>query len=101
METFILQFFQEYGGEALKSDLAQDVMKFTIAWWIVRRSVKETLKGYFTSSLDSMEKIANNVKDLGDSLKQIEREHAGRIGHLERGMEVLKSEVQSLKPTKE
>jgi hypothetical protein len=87
LETIILEFIKEHAPEAMRSQLATNLTTFIIAWWFVRKSVKE----HFKSIGDSLKSLTVSVDELKTSIISLETSHGLRISNLEDNVEKLKT----------
>jgi hypothetical protein len=97
VETIILEFLKTHAGDALGSGFTEKLTVFMIAWWFVKRGMKEHL-GKIESGLTA---VATNVGELKEAMTKIETAHSTRIGALETGFKQLNDDVRDIKSQKE
>ena len=88
METMIFELLKAGQG-----GIGEKLTVFMVAWFFVRRAMKEHL-GKIETGLAS---VALNLGELKEALTRVETIHSTKIDNLEVGLTNLKSEVQYLK----
>ena len=88
MEAIIFEMIK-----AGNSGLAEKLTVFMVAWFFVKRAMKEHL-GKIETGLAS---VAMNLGELKEALTRVESIHSTKINNLEAGLNNLKGEVLDLK----
>ena len=88
MQGFEMMEYLELVTKAFKADLTADFAKMTLAWWLVR----DTVKGHFGSIENSLKMMVKEMGDLKTSVESMELAHAKRLDLLENEVNVIKEE---------
>lgn len=81
-----IEFITEILGEAARADLSQKVFLFSLAWFIVRKTINQHLSK-IESSLSS---LAQSVGQLKESIVRLELNHDNRIVKIEKQIETFR-----------
>lgn len=92
MEDAIFSMLRSSLSEAAHSDLTEKITVFLIAWWFVKRTIKE----HFSRIEAGLNAVADNVNDLKVAMTQVEMNHSARISALEKGVDNLSGKVKLL-----
>jgi len=89
MEFTGYEFLIEVLGDAARADLSQKVFVFTIAWTIVRK----TIKGHLEKIETGLNSVAKSVQDLNAAMVRLESNHENRIVKLEKEFDHINSKI--------
>ena len=86
---------QELLGDAAKTDLTQKITVFLVAWFFIKRTVKE----HFVKIETGLQAVATNVSELKQELVKIQLDHSSKIDALQDDVKLLGTRVTELEGT--